>query len=61
MTPSKRQSASKQGKSGSRSRSSSDERKDAKSPPGSPSIHYQMSYSGEVLTITILECKVRTL
>lgn len=58
VTPSKRQSAGKQG-SGTRSRSSSDERKNsAKSPPGSPSLHYQVSYTGEVLTVTILECKV---
>ena len=58
VTPSKRQSAGKQGSS-TRSRSSSDERKNsAKSPPGSPSLHYQLSYSGEVLTVTILECKV---
>ena len=59
VTPSKRQSAGKQG-SGTRSRSSSDERKNsAKSPPGSPSLHYQVSYTGELLTVTILECKVR--
>ena len=58
VTPSKRQSAGEQG-SGTRSRSSSDERKNsAKSPPGSPSLHYQVSYTGEVLTVTILECKV---
>ena len=57
VTPSKRQSTGKQGQS--RSRSSSDERKNsAKSPPGSPSLHYQVSYAGEVLTVTILECKV---
>ena len=48
----------KQG-SGARTRSSSDERRNsAKSPPGSPSLHYQVSYAGEVLTVTILECKV---
>ena len=59
VTPSKRQSVGKQGGSGARSRSSSDERKNsAKSPPGSPSLHYQVSYTGEVLTVTILECKV---
>ena len=59
VTPSKRQSVGKQGGSGARSRSSSDERRNsAKSPPGSPSLHYQVSYTGEVLTVTILECKV---
>ena len=59
VTPSKRQSVGKQAGSGARSRSSSDERRNsAKSPPGSPSLHYQVSYTGEVLTVTILECKV---
>ena len=42
-----------------RSRSSSDERKKAKakSPPGAPSLHYQVSYTDGILSVAVLECK----
>ena len=55
-SPSKRQSS--QSRQRSSSRSSSEERRKVKSPPGAPSIKYQLSYTGNVLNVNILECKV---
>ena len=55
-SPSKRQSS--QSRQRSSSRSSSEERRKVKSPPGAPSIKYKLTYSSNVLSVSILECKV---